>query len=330
MNKLSIIVPVYKVEPFLCECIESIQRQTMEDYELIIIDDGSPDLSGEIADSYAQKDERIKVIHKENEGVSIARNTGLNIATGEYVIFIDSDDYIEPNFVKEFVTLMDETNADVGMSRDCFNEWKQSDTATGKPTFQVSGEKALKMLYARQLGVAVWNKIYRRSFLAQNDILFEPELWFAEGMTFNVRCFIDARKLVVKDIMGYHQRYNVNSAVRDFYIDNYRCGLRAMDKQRSMWEKEPYGKAVWDMWSFHKYGYSFSILKGIYEKRLKKENQNLIKEEKRNMKVFRGSVKGLDLPTKIKVRTYLEIFFPDLMVYRMIYKEKKRVRRMTQ
>lgn len=98
MPEISVIVPVYNVEKYLRQCIESIKMQTFENWELILVDDGSLDNSGSICDEYAQSDNRIKVVHKENGGVSTARNFGLAIAAGKYISFIDSDDYIVPKF----------------------------------------------------------------------------------------------------------------------------------------------------------------------------------------------------------------------------------------
>ena len=101
MSKISIIVPVYKVEKYLNRCLDSIIAQTFTDWECILIDDGSPDNSGKICDEYAKKDERFVVIHQENSGVSAARNAGLDIAKGEYITFIYSDDWVESNFLQE-------------------------------------------------------------------------------------------------------------------------------------------------------------------------------------------------------------------------------------
>ena len=98
--KISIIVPVYKVEQYLSKCIESILAQTFQNWELLLIDDGSPDNSGKICDEYALKDSRIRVFHKENGGVSSARNLGIDNARGEWITFIDSDDYIQPGFLE--------------------------------------------------------------------------------------------------------------------------------------------------------------------------------------------------------------------------------------
>lgn len=103
MTIVSIIVPVYRVEAYLDKCITSIQSQTFEEWELILVDDGSPDRSGIICDKYAGKDSRIKVIHKKNEGVSKARNTGLDVAIGNFICFVDSDDWVEPTYIESLL-----------------------------------------------------------------------------------------------------------------------------------------------------------------------------------------------------------------------------------
>ena len=100
MPKLSIIVPVYKVERYIERCISSLRNQTLTDIEIILVDDGSPDLCPQLCDEYAQKDSRIKVIHKANAGLGYARNSGLEIATGEYVAFVDSDDWLTEKYLE--------------------------------------------------------------------------------------------------------------------------------------------------------------------------------------------------------------------------------------
>ena len=100
MKKISVIVPVYKVEAVLKKCLDSIITQTYENLEIILVDDGSPDSSGEICDEYSKRDSRVKAIHKKNAGVAAARNSGLKVATGEYCIFVDSDDYIDINMIQ--------------------------------------------------------------------------------------------------------------------------------------------------------------------------------------------------------------------------------------
>ena len=115
MPKISIIVPVYNVEKYLRKCVDSILNQTFKDFELILVDDGSIDTSGKICDEYNLKDNRIKVIHKENGGLSSARNAGLDIAQGEYIGFVDSDDWIELDMYEELYKICKENDTDVGI-----------------------------------------------------------------------------------------------------------------------------------------------------------------------------------------------------------------------
>ena len=108
---ISIIIPVYNVEKFLPQCIDSILAQTYKDFELILVDDGSPDGSPAICDSYAQRDERVRVIHQKNAGVSAARNNGIEHAKSEWISFVDSDDWVEPSYIEDFH--LDEDDADM-------------------------------------------------------------------------------------------------------------------------------------------------------------------------------------------------------------------------
>ena len=122
MPTVSIIVPVYNAAPFLSKCIESIVNQTYRDIELILVDDGSSDNSPKICDSFAAHDARIRVIHKENGGVSTARNAGLDVATGEYITFVDSDDYIESNMYEKMMEIIRKYSCDIVMC-DCMKEY---------------------------------------------------------------------------------------------------------------------------------------------------------------------------------------------------------------
>ena len=113
MPTISVIVPVYKVEPYIRKCVDSILGQTFSDIQVILVDDGSPDQCGKICDEYAKQDNRVEVIHKENGGLSDARNAGIPYAKGEYIIFLDSDDYIDERMVERLHSLLNETNASI-------------------------------------------------------------------------------------------------------------------------------------------------------------------------------------------------------------------------
>ncbi|MDQ1143763.1 glycosyltransferase involved in cell wall biosynthesis [Bacillus sp. SORGH_AS 510] len=122
--KVSVIVPIYNVEKFLSKCIETIINQSYKNLEIILVDDGSPDRSGEICDEYAAKDKRIKVIHQKNSGVSSARNAGINAATGDYVCFADGDDYLMPDYVEYLMDLAVRNDADISLTTDMFSNYQ--------------------------------------------------------------------------------------------------------------------------------------------------------------------------------------------------------------
>src|SRR4051794_4889210 len=113
MPKISIVVPVYKVEKYIKRCVDSILAQTYQDFELILVDDGSPDNCGKICDSLAKQDKRIKVIHKENGGLSTARNAGIDVAVGEYIGFVDSDDWVTKDMFEYLLNLIEDNECDI-------------------------------------------------------------------------------------------------------------------------------------------------------------------------------------------------------------------------
>lgn len=165
MSKISIIVPVYKTEPYLRKCVDSILAQTHQDLEVILVDDGSPDNCGQICDEYAKKDSRIRVIHKPNGGLSDARNAGMDIMTGQYVGFVDSDDWIEPTMYETLLTLMEQFDADMafgGVADDMehngmVNTLKISDY--GDTPFAESKTDAMRRYFRGSW--SAWDKLYR-------------------------------------------------------------------------------------------------------------------------------------------------------------------------
>lgn len=190
MPKLSIIVPVYKVEKYLAKCIESILSQTFKDFELILVDDGSPDHCGFICDEYAKKDPRIKVLHQKNKGVSAARNAALNIAKGTYLGFVDADDWIDQDMFQVMLHTALTKEADVvicGINyRSDAGELIRSDLLE-KATF--NQKQLLINLYGmpNPIGGGCVNKIFRRSKV--KNIRFRENLSMAEDWVYLFECF---------------------------------------------------------------------------------------------------------------------------------------------
>ncbi len=185
MNKISIIVPVYNVEKYLDRCVESIVSQTYENLEIILVDDGSPDNCPQMCDDWAKKDERIRVVHKTNGGLSSARNTGLEIATGSLIAFVDSDDWLEPDMYRKLCTAILQYDADIAMCATDSVDMEGNNIATGTtPTLKNSKEKII--IYSNNseimeahispseiagwINSGVWNKLYRAHIV--NGVLF--------------------------------------------------------------------------------------------------------------------------------------------------------------
>ena len=178
MPEISIIVPVYNVENYLEKCVHSILQQTFRDFELILVDDGSTDSSGKLCDYFKDKDPRIHVIHRPNGGLSSARNSGLDIAKGDYIGFVDSDDYIAPDMYEFLLNKIKKENADISSCRynTCYKTHMVSPTGDFYVIFR-DAESALRATLKRQmLNVPVWNRLYKKEIFSS--------IRFSEGINY--------------------------------------------------------------------------------------------------------------------------------------------------
>lgn len=226
MPKISVIVPVYNVEKYLNRCIDSILNQTFEDFELILVDDGSTDKSLKICDEYKIKDGRIKVIHKKNGGVSSARNTGIDKATGEYITFVDSDDYISNDTLN---ILLDSNYQDSDLVISSL-EMKSYD---GKRTVYDMNEK----IYATNTGILEeyisWEfpqicfcgpcaKRYNREIIKKMNIKFREDMALGEDTYFNLQYLMNCKKIASTDRITYfYIRDNAESLFSKFQSTTY-------------------------------------------------------------------------------------------------------------
>ena len=204
---ISIIIPIYNVEPYLRRCVDSLLQQTYEDFELILVDDGSPDNCGAICDEYATLDSRVRVIHKPNGGLSDARNAGMEIAQGAYIAFVDSDDWVTPDYLERMHTVLLETGSDI-CECDVLRTDGEAKIPPVEKRIHESYDTADSMSELIRDGIFhqyVWNKLYRREVIS--DILFpngktnEDEFW-------TYRVFGNAKKIAkISDILYlYFQR----------------------------------------------------------------------------------------------------------------------------
>ena len=208
MPKVSIIVPVYNVENYIDKCLETLTNQTLQDIEIIIVNDGSQDKSAEIIEKYVtQNSGKIKYYEKKNGGLSSARNYGLGYATGEYVAFLDSDDYVEKNMYEEMYKLAKKENADM-VECDFIWEWK-----FGKKVFDKRRDYKVKKEMMKKPRVVAWNKIYKR------DIINKTKTRFPEGLIYeDIEFFYKLLPYLNK--ISYINKYFVHYTQREDSISN--------------------------------------------------------------------------------------------------------------
>lgn len=233
--KVSIIVPIYNVEKYLDRCIQSLVNQTLNDIEIILVDDGSPDNCPSMCDEYAQKDNRIKVIHKQNAGLGYARNSGLDIATGEYVAFIDSDDYVDLSMYKTLYKRAETINADAvfcGFKTEIFpNNWHESKEVYEDQLWE--GNNVKEFMYnmiasgkgvrqERLYQMSVWHAIYRRDIIINHNILFPSERdVVSEDIPFQVDFLKNSNRILYLKEHYYYYCLNGTSLTATFKKEKF-------------------------------------------------------------------------------------------------------------
>lgn len=230
---ISIVLPVYNAKSFLKKSLQSILQQTFLNWQLILVDDGSSDGSGELCDRLAERDERVRVIHKPNGGVSSARNAGIDAATGEYITFCDSDDYLEPDYL-EMLLETAKNNSDCGHIWCCFQTVTGYQKENAVPNY--SAAEAVQRytlqdymtLHEMWLDAGPWNKLYRSDIIKSSDVRFPEDLSLGEDWLFNL-AYIDASEndgitVITKPLYNYVRGNDesLDSKYRSDLLDIYR------------------------------------------------------------------------------------------------------------
>ncbi len=251
MPMLSIIVPIYKVERFLPKCIKSILNQSFCDFELILVNDGSPDNCMKICNQYAAQDSRIKVIYQNNKGVSAARNLGLENAKGEYVTFVDADDYIEYEYYNTIINYLQRTACDMGMVGYCIEDesGKKSFTTTDNGSIVIDKTNALDKIFTNQFHGSCWNKIFKMEIIQRNELRFQEDIFYCEDLFFNCEyldCLEENKNVVICDTRSlYHyvkhgqgvteQKVSKKAITRLDAIDRM-LSLKNIHNRKNIWE----------------------------------------------------------------------------------------------
>ena len=208
MSKVSVVVPIYNVEQYLNKCIDSIVNQTYKDLEIILVDDGATDSGPSICDKWKEKDDRVIVIHKENGGLSSARNAGLEIASGDYIMFEDSDDWLELSIIEKCVERIEQDQSDLvifGYKKVDENGKNLGDFTFGNEIF--TKEEISNQLHKRILEMSfgyAWNKLYRLSVIKESGIKSDGIIIDREDLYFNLQLLNFIKTISYLDCVGYY------------------------------------------------------------------------------------------------------------------------------
>lgn len=246
MKKISVIIPIYNTAPYLERCLSSITLQTYGDLEIICVDDGSTDGSGRIVDQFAERDKRVVALHQQNAGVSRARNVGLKHATGDYIAFCDSDDWIEADMYQQMAEIMESENLDmvaVGWYKDSDEEKEEIRNRLPVSHEIIGRDLLLEYLYKRDYyrGFAfIWTKLFRREILLEPSgkfLEFDEKLVIGEDVLYLAEVAINIKKTKYIDRAFYHyiQRDSSGSHTKDLY--KLRDWVRAYERIISLFEK---------------------------------------------------------------------------------------------
>lgn len=215
--RFSIIIPVYNVAPYLRECFDSVLSQTIEDFEVLAVDDGSTDGSGQIVDEYAVKDQRITALHKTNKGVSSARNAGIDIAKGEYICFVDGDDIIAPTFLQDLYEAMGEADSSMGGFRTFGLPDKPGRIVTLESKRIDTLEENLYRFYDIQNTLAfryLWNRMFKTDLIHRYHLRFHEDIYYKEDGLFVVQYLCKTNGLIgICEHIVYNYRRVPNGAI---------------------------------------------------------------------------------------------------------------------
>lgn len=228
MVQVSIIVPVYNVDEYLEKCIQSILNQSYNNFELILINDGSSDSSLEICNKYKVKDNRIKIINQTNQGVGVARNNGLNLAKGKYVYFCDADDFIENDLLLDNVNLAEEYDANMVIfgNKEVFTDLTKY--LTYKTNYYSSATEFRSIfseLFRNHNMHVLWNKLYKRCYIEEKEIRFSTRT-LGEDSLFNKQIYSDLEKVFVNSKIYYSHLNRFGSAQNSFKVDRFNLRLK--------------------------------------------------------------------------------------------------------
>lgn len=309
---VSVIVPVYKVEDYLKRCVDSVLNQSYENLEIILVDDGSPDNCGEICDEYARQDNRVKVIHKENGGLSSARNVGIKIATGEYISFIDSDDWVDKDFIQKLRNALIQEKSDMSACLFCRTKGNEGQRAKFDKKIEIiTNKKYYNVLSENTYAGYATNKLFKREIIINNNLLFDEKIFNGEDFPFTLEYtkYVNKVSFIKQDL--YYYFFRETSIMQTISLSKrFLTLLHAREKAlKLLSENAP------ECYDICKSSYLSILIKVKYMAMSDKKNYIDIYNEvntklKENKK---GILKLKNVGIKEKVKLYIMVSFPRIM-----------------
>ncbi len=286
-NLITVVVPVYNMGHLLGKSINCLLSQTYENYEILIINDGSTDNSGTICDELAKKDNRIRVIHKENGGISSARNCGIENAKGEYIIFPDPDDWVEKDYLERFIDLQTEYKTDVEICGHFVDDDKKSVIHNKNATKSLLNKESAINILMRPDGFCgfSWNKLYHLDIIKENDLRFDEELGMAQDLHFTFRYLVNCDKVVYDPTPTYHYFQHIGGVTNKKSPLTKRkiSGLKTYEKIAEL-AGDKYPKAQSSAFSTL-FNMSMHFIYVYYETKM--QDKELLKKLKGNLKTYK-------------------------------------------
>lgn len=218
MKKVTVVIPIYNVEKYLKKCLESVVLQSYKNLEIIMINDGSTDCSQEICEEYKNKYENIMLVNKKNEGVSVARNTGINLSTGEYIIFIDADDVLHKHYIEHLVYLLETEDVELAICEYTTETLRDDINREYKKNIIEKNEVIRDILSNVNYGGYLWNKIFIKSIIIEKNIKFQEGITIWEDLLFVIEYLTNINYCVWINSVLYYYRQRNNSAVANMNL----------------------------------------------------------------------------------------------------------------
>lgn len=312
---ISIIVPVYNVEKYLVDCVNSIVNQTYENTEIILVDDGSKDDSGKVCDEFAAKDKRIIVKHKNNCGVSAARNTGLQISRGKFVTFVDADDTVTSRFIQALYEMFDSTTdmtvCGFNICDDKENNLDNNADASFGEDMVLTREKAVEiMLYGKLFAGHCWNKMFRADVLG--DLRFDENIAVYEDLVFVIRYFLKSKKIKYCSRRVYNYFKRECSALHGGMSDGKLSAFKALDMIDGLL-RDIYGNRFDELVNYDRVIWTLDCYRSLYHDKKNRNTYHPFLKSK-----LKGNKKNRYLSKKDKGKLFLLSICPTAYYFALM------------